>query len=76
MANQIRKDENLGVDLSVRATEEVCLLLGHPNFSDFDGDAVPELLKTSFCGRFVGRWDDSTSDAGLVWQTIVRALNL
>lgn len=76
VANQIRKDENLGVDLSVRATEEVCLLLGHPNFSDFDGDAVPELLKTSFCGRFVGRWDDSTSDAGLVWQTIVRALNL
>ena len=33
------------VDLSVRATEEVCILLGHPNFEEFDGDAVPELLK-------------------------------
>lgn len=75
-ANAIRKDESLGVDLSVRATEEVCLLLGHPNFSDFEGDAVPELLKTSFCGRFVGKWDDPSTDAGLVWQCIVRALEL
>ena len=75
-ANAVRQDENLGVDLSVRATEEVCLLLGHPNFSDYEGDAVSELLKTSFCGRFGGRWDDPTTDAGLVWQVIVRALNL
>ena len=75
-ANAVRVDENLGVDLSVRATEEVCLLLGHPNFSEFDGDAVPELLKTSFCGRFAGRWDDASSDAGLVWQVLVRALEI
>ena len=75
-ANAVRKDDNLGVDLSVRATEEVCLLLGHPNFSEFDGDPIPELLKTSFCGRFLGRWDDQSTDAGLVWQTIVRALQL
>ena len=75
-ANAIRKDENLRVDLSVRATEEVCLLLGHPNFAEFDGDPLPELLKTSFCGRFAGRWDDPSTDAGLVWQTIVRGLNL
>jgi nitric oxide reductase NorQ protein len=75
-ANAIRNDPNLRVDLSVRATEEVCILLGHPNFEDFDGDAVPELLKTSFCGRFMGRWDDPSTDAGLVWQCIVRALKL
>jgi nitric oxide reductase NorQ protein len=75
-ANGIRHDENLGVDLSVRATEEVCILLGHPNFADWEGDPVPELLKTSFCGRFVGRWDDPTTDAGLVWQCIVRTLKL
>lgn len=74
-ANGIRNDETLGVDLSVRATEEVCLLLGHPNFADFDGDPVPELLKTSFCGRFVGRWNDPSTDAGLVWQTLIRVLN-
>lgn len=75
-ANAVREDENLGVDLSVRATEEVCILLEHPNFSDFDGDPVAELLKSSFCGRFVGDWDDSSTDSGLVWQCIVRALNL
>ena len=75
-ANAVRKDENLGVDLSVRATEEVCLLLGHPNFSEFDGDPLRELLKTSFCARFAGRWDDPASDSGLVWQCIVRALEL
>ncbi len=76
VANAIRQDEALGVDLSVRATEEVCLLLSHPNFADFDGDPTPELLKTSFCGRFQGRWDDKASDAGLVWQAVVRALKL
>ena len=26
--------------------------------------ALPEILKTSFCGRFPGRWDDITTDAG------------
>ena len=51
-----------GVDLSVRATEEVCLLLGHPNFAEFDGDPVPgaaqdELLRPLRrpLGRPVGR---------------------
>lgn len=75
-ANAVRKDENLRVDLSVRATDEVCVLLGHPNFSEGKDDAVPELLKTSFCARFAGQWDDAATDAGLVWQCIVRALKL
>ncbi len=76
-ANAVRSDDELGVDLSMRATEEVCTLLGHPNFMSKEGqDPVPELLKSSFCGRFQGTWDDPTSDAGLVWQTIVRALGL
>ncbi len=76
-ANGVRKDEGLGVDLSMRATEEVCILLGHPNFSELDAAvAVPELLQTSFCARFPGRWDDASTDAGLVWQVIVRTLAL
>ena len=75
-ANAVRHDEKLRVDLSVRATQEVCTLLGHPNFADAEGDVLPELLKTSYCGRFRGRWDDAGSDAGLVWQTMVRALEL
>ncbi len=75
-ANAVRSDEDLQVDLSVRATEEVCTLLAHPNFSEYEGDAVPELLKTSFCARFPGNWYDPATDSGLVWQCIVRALKL
>lgn len=75
-ADAIRRDEDLGVDLSMRATDEACLLLGHPNFATFQGDALPELMKTSFCGRFAGRWDNPSSEAGLVWQAIVRATGL
>jgi len=75
-ANAVRHDSNLNVDLSMRATDEVCLLLGHPNFSEATDNPVIELLKTSFCGRFVGRWDDPASDSGLVWQCIVRELHL
>ncbi len=75
-ANAIRSDKNLGVDLSVRATEEVCILLQHPNFADREGDNLNDLLKTSFCGRFPGTWSDSATDAGLVWQCVVRALKL
>ena len=74
-AHAVRSDENLRVDLSVRATEEVCILLQHPNFAEMD-DALPELLKTSFCGRFLGLWNDPSSDAGLVWKTIQRCLKL
>ena len=76
VANAVRHDSSLNVDLSMRATDEVCLLLGHPNFAEATGNPLVELLKTSFCGRFVGRWDDPASDAGLVWQCIVRAMNL
>ena len=75
-ANAIRKDRNMGLDLSVRATEEVCILLGHPNFSGAEGDPLPDLLKTSFCARFQGKWDDPATDAGLVWQAVVRGLVL
>lgn len=75
-ANAVRNDEGLGVDLSVRATEEVCVLLGHPNFSDSKEDPIPDLLQSSFCGRFIGKWDDPSTDAGLVWQCIVRELEL
>jgi len=75
-ANAIRRSEELRLDMSVRATEEAAILLGHPNFAEFDGDPLPEILKTSFCARLSGRWDDPASDAGLAWQAIVRSLNL
>jgi nitric oxide reductase NorQ protein len=75
-ANALRQDESLRIDLSMRATEEVCTLLEHPNFADDDGDPLPDLLKTSFCARFPGRWDDPTTAAGLAWHAVVRALEL
>jgi nitric oxide reductase NorQ protein len=31
-------------------------------------------MKTSFCGRFPGRWDDITTDAGAVWGIVRKAL--
>jgi nitric oxide reductase NorQ protein len=34
---------------------------------------LPEVLKSSFCGRFNGRWDDVTSDAGAAW-TVIQAV--
>ncbi len=74
VANAVRKDKDLGVDLSMRATDEVCILLGHPNFAARRGDQLPELFKTSFCGRFAGRWNDPATDAGLVWVVVQRAL--
>lgn len=75
-ANAVRQDAELGVDLSVRATDEVCILMGHPNFSKEKGDILPDLLHTSFCARFRGNWDDPATDAGLVWLVIKRTLEL
>ncbi len=73
-ANAVRTSEELGLDMSMRATEEVCALLGHPNFATYDGDPLPPLLKDSFCGRVQGRWDDDSSDAGLMWGVVEAAL--
>jgi MoxR-like ATPase len=74
-AHVVRTDKTLRADLSVRATEEVCTLLQHPNFVSAQ-DPLPELIQTSVCGRFQGRWDDAESEAGLVWQVVVRTLGL
>jgi MoxR-like ATPase len=75
-ANAVRSDDNLGVDLSMRATEEACVMLSHPYFMDGlrDDEALHEVLKTAFCGRFPGRAEDDTTDAGAVWQVVLRAL--
>ncbi len=35
---------------------------------------LPEVLKSSFCGRFGGRWDDVTTDAGAAWAVVERTL--
>jgi MoxR-like ATPase len=70
LANVVRDDAELGLDLSMRATEEVCTLLSHPNFSDYAGDPLPDLLRDSFCGRVQGVWSDPSTDAGMLWSLL------
>ena len=74
VADAIRNAPDLPGTLSVRATDEACVYLAHPLFAVDGKRALPEILKTSFCGRFTGRWDDVTSDAGAVWALIRKAL--
>ena len=74
VADAIRNAQDLPGSLSVRATDEACVYLGHPLFAEDGKRALPEIMKTSFCGRFPGRWDDVTSDAGAVWSIIRKAL--
>ena len=65
-ADAVRHSPDLPASLSVRATEEACIYLKHPLFSS-DALMLAEVLKSSFCGRFPGRWDDVGTDAGAVW---------
>jgi hypothetical protein len=70
VAAAIRDSPELQRGLSVRATEEACIYLSHPLMSSSGGDAVlQEVLRSSFCGRFDGRWDDSASEAGAAWRS-------
>ncbi|HEY1549054.1 MAG TPA: MoxR family ATPase [Kofleriaceae bacterium] len=70
VADAIRNAQDLPGSLSVRATDEACVYLEHPLFADDGKRALPEVLKTSFCGRFPGRWNDLTTDAGAVWALV------
>jgi MoxR-like ATPase len=75
IADRIRHTPELGSGLSVRATEEACIYLKHPLLEGDQHGLLPEVLKSSFCGRFSGRWDDVASEAGAAWaiiQTVLR----
>src|SRR5689334_15044954 len=74
VADAIRSAPDLPGSLSVRATDEACVYLEHPLFAEDGKRALPEILKTSFCGRFPGRWDDLTTDAGTVWALVRKTL--
>ena len=74
IADAVRNSPELDAGLSVRATEEACVYLKHPLMIGEQGRLLPEVLKSSFCGRFNGRWDDPTTDAGAVWALVQREL--
>ena len=70
IADRIRNAEDLETGLSVRATEEACIYLKHPLMQKNRTKMLPEVLKSSYCGRYSGRWDDLASEAGAVWVLI------
>ncbi|MBL4687597.1 MAG: MoxR family ATPase [Nannocystaceae bacterium] len=72
-ADAVRNTSELAATLSVRASEEACIYLKHPLIGG-DATAIPDVLKSSFCGRFEGRWNDVASDAGAVWSVIRQTL--
>jgi MoxR-like ATPase len=74
VADAIRRAPELNATLSVRATEEACVYLKHPLFESTQRKSLPEILKSSFCGRFSGAPEDVSSDAGAVWGLVQRAL--
>jgi MoxR-like ATPase len=74
IADRIRKAPEMNGGLSVRATEEVCIYLKHPLINSEIKRLLPEVLKSSYCGRFPGRWDDVNSDAGAAWALIQSVL--
>jgi MoxR-like ATPase len=74
IANKLRRSADLGAGLSVRATDEACVYLKHPLFARQRVAMLPEVLKSSFCGRYSGRWDDAASDAGTAWTVIQKEL--
>jgi MoxR-like ATPase len=74
IAHRIRSAAELSAGLSVRATDEVCAFLSHPVFEHDRMKMLPEILKDSFCGRYGGRWSDATSEAGVAWGIVQKAL--
>jgi MoxR-like ATPase len=74
VAGAIRHAADLPGSLSVRATDEACTYLAHPLFAGDGRRALPEIMKSSFCGRFPGRWDDVSTDAGAVWALVRKTL--
>ena len=74
VADRIRKSPELATGLSVRATDEACIYLKHPLMEGDQKRMLPVVLKSSFCGRFAGRWDDESTEAGLIWGVVQSVL--
>ncbi len=75
IAHKIRQNAELSAGLSVRATDEVCIILKHPLADGHELQMLADVVRGSFCGRFSGRADDPGSDAGIVWSVIEGALS-
>jgi nitric oxide reductase NorQ protein len=74
VAHAVRTAPELRASLSVRATDEACIYLKHPLFESEQRKALHEVMKSSFCGRFPGFWDDPSTDAGAVWLVVEKTV--
>jgi MoxR-like ATPase len=74
IANRIRRAPELTAGLSVRATDEACTYLKHPLIAAQQRKMLPEVLRSSYCGRFGGKWNDPSSDAGAAWAIVESTL--
>jgi MoxR-like ATPase len=74
IADALRRSPELSVGLSVRATDEACTYLKYPLIARQQKTMLAEVLKSSFCGRYSGRWNEVNSDAGVAWSIVQRIL--
>jgi MoxR-like ATPase len=74
IANRIRRAPELSAGLSVRATDEACIYLKHPLMAAQQKKILPEVLRSSYCGRFSGKWNDPSSEAGAAWAIVESTL--
>ena len=74
IANRIRASDQMETGLSMRATDEACIYLKHPLFDGGSRETLEQILQSSFCGRFAGRWNDKNSDSGIAWEIIKATL--
>jgi MoxR-like ATPase len=74
VANRLRQTPELAGGLSVRATDEVCTYLKHPLIATQRKALFGAILRSSFCGRFNGHWNDNGTDAGMAWGIIQQML--
>jgi MoxR-like ATPase len=74
VADRLRQTPELAGGLSVRATDEVCTYLKHPLVAPQRKALFPAILRSSFCGRFSGHWNDNATDAGVAWGIIQQML--
>lgn len=73
VADKIRRAESVDSGLSVRATDMACAFLQHPLYAEMRRQALPEILRSVFCGRLGnGRWNEPGSEASAAW-TIIEA---
>jgi MoxR-like ATPase len=70
VADRLRHTPELTAGLSVRATDEVCTYLKHPIIATQRRAMFADILRSSFCGRLQGTWNDPSSDAGIAWGVI------